>query len=68
MLYAVQFCADARQFVIVCFMDIHPVQRILARGRLVQRADNIHQGTFAGAGFTHNRNELPRLHSQIKNV
>lgn len=26
--------ADARQFVIVCFMDIHPVQRILARGRL----------------------------------
>ena len=41
LLYAVQFCADARQFVIVCFMDIHPVQRILARGRLVQHADNI---------------------------
>ena len=68
MLYAVQFCADARQFVIVCFMDIHPVQRILARGRLVQHADNIHQGTFAGAGFTHYRNELPRPHSQINAV
>ena len=58
----------AREFVIVCFMDIHPVQRVLARGRLVQHADNIHQGTFAGAGFTHNSNELPRPHSQINAV
>ena len=60
--------ADARQFVIVCFMDVHPVQRILARGRFVQHADNIHQGTFAGAGFTHNGNEFPRPHSQINAV
>ena len=49
-------------------MDVHPVQRILAGGRFVQHADNIHQGTFAGAGFTHNGNEFPRPHSQINAV
>ena len=37
--------------------------------RAVDPDENVFQAiTFAGAGFTHNSNELPRPHSQIKNV
>ena len=49
-------------------MDVHAVQHILTGGRLVQHADNVHQGGFARAGLAHNRNELAGIDGQVDAV
>src|SRR5229473_557185 len=47
--------------------DIHSAQQVVAAGRFVETAEDIHEGGLAGARRTHDRNELalryPKAHA-----
>ncbi len=50
--------ADARQLIVVQFADQLAVEPVLALGRRIEAADQVHQRRFAGARWTHDGDVL----------
>ena len=56
--------AYLRELVIVQPRDLDSIQAVRPAGRLIQAADQVHEGGLAGTGGTHDGNELAGLDGQ----
>ena len=53
--------ADSSQRLLAELRDLNPFEQVATAGRLVEAAENIHEGGLAAAAGSHDRNELPAL-------
>jgi hypothetical protein len=59
------FITDAGQFIVVEFADQLSVEPVLAFGRRVETADQVHQRGLAGAGRPHDGDVFVALDAQV---
>src|SRR6185503_15333333 len=57
--------ADAREFRFTEPCDIDTIKIVIAAGRSVEATENRHEGRFARAGRTHDRDEFTTLDLQV---
>ena len=54
-----------RQLIVIITGNLLAIKKILAGGRSVQTAENVHHRRFTAAGRPHNRSKFTRLYLQI---